>query len=156
MNKDITNKIIETLMELYQSQEEYKSCFDWAASRTNDSAETTIDRLSSKANISRENAISFARAIEDAECGCFIVGRKGSKSRIKWKYSLKSLGETAQGKTENLKEVSYEAIEDAIDQQLLGETVSQSPNNLTIAEAKQHLAQTLGVSVDAIEIIVRA
>ena len=120
MNKYIEEHKIDGLREFYQVSPAAKTVFDWAASRTNDAAETNLDRIMQKTPISRNDAVEFARRIDELDCGTFVVGRKGAKSRIRWAYSLKSLGKAAQGQADALMAVDPDVAEDAVDQQAPG------------------------------------
>ena len=156
MNKDIESRKVDDLRELYQVNRAARAVFDWATSRTNDAAETNLDRIEQKTQVSRSEAVEFARRIDDLGCGVFVVGRKGAKSRIRWNYSLKSMGEAAQRRTDSLDELDPDVAEDVVDQQ----PVTAIENVLidavlTIPEAKRQLAIAFGVMPEAIEITIR-
>ena len=145
------------LRKLYREDGAAKAVLDWAASRTNDAAETSLDRLMQMAQIGRSEAVELARTLDETGCGEFIVGRKGWKSRIRWTYSLRSLGSAAQGQTAELKEIDPEVAEDAVDQQQPPQPADvPGDRGLTIAEAKRGLATMFGVNPEAIEIIIRS
>jgi len=155
MNKKIDGRLVAELRQLYREDGAARALLDWAARRTNDSAETSLDRVMRVAQIGRSEAVDLARTLGEIGCGEFIVGRKGWKSRIRWSYSLVSLGLAAQGQTAELKEVDPELAEDAVDQQqpLTGD--APGDRALTIAEAKRGLAATFGVSPDSVDIVIR-
>jgi NAD-dependent DNA ligase len=156
MNKDIEDHKIAGLRELYQLTPAARAVFDWAASRTNDAAETNLDRIMQKTQVSRSEAVDMARRLDDLGCGVFVVGRKGAKSRIRWNYSLKSMGQAAQGHTDSLDELDSDVAEDVVDQQLISTTEpSIGDVTLTIPEAKRQLALAFGVTPEAIEITIR-
>jgi len=155
MNKHIDERLVSELRNFYRDDEGGKALFDWAAGRTNDAAETSLERLMQVTQITRSEAVELARALNEIGCGDFLVGRKGWKSRIRWTYSLRSLGQAAQGHTTELKEVDPEVTGDAVDQQqpLANETRGERP--LTIIEAKRGLAAMFGVNPEAIDIVIR-
>ncbi|PZP44813.1 MAG: hypothetical protein DI601_11230 [Azospirillum brasilense] len=104
---------------------------------------------------SRSALIELARELGEIGCGEFIVGRKGWKSRIRWSYSLRSLGQAAQGQTSELVEIDPEVAEDAVDQLPPPVADGTGERGLTIADAKRGLAATFGVSPEAIDIVIR-
>ncbi|WP_155992609.1 hypothetical protein [Acidocella facilis] len=170
MNYSLDENKINDLRELYQSSPAAAAVLNWAANRTNDSLETSIDRLAVKADIERGPAIWVAKQLQEIGCGTFVVGRKGARSRFVWEYSLKSVGLAAQGNTTVLSGVDPEAVEDGRDQTASARHIDEemdealpeddthfSPSEpLTIAKAKALLAISLGVSKESIEIIIRS
>jgi len=108
-------RMIERLRELYKREPAAKRFFDWAASRTNDAAQTSIERVAWKADLDRRGAIEFARLLEDLGCGEFVVGRRGGRSRIVWHLSLKSIGQAAAGASEKLEPVDPDLKEETSD-----------------------------------------
>jgi hypothetical protein len=156
MNKNIEDHKVEELREFYQVSTTARAVFDWAASRTNDAIETTLDVIERKTGMARAEAVEFARRIDNLGCGDFKVGRKGAKSRIRWAYSLKSMGEAAQGRVDTLAEVDPDVAEDAADQQSSnGGEVVDGEAALTIPEAKKRLGLAFGVAPEAVEITIR-
>ena len=161
MNPNIDEHKIDSLREFYQVSDAARKVLDWAANRTNDAAETTLDRIIQRTAISRGEAVEFGRRINDIGCGLFVVGRRGGKSRIQWTYSLKSMGEAAKGQADALVEMDPEIAQDAVDQQQAsGEVEVDIPPEgevaLNIPEAKRRLALTFGITPEAIEITIRA
>ncbi len=157
MNTHIEEHKVEGLREFYQVSGAAKKILDWAANRTNDAAETNLDRIMQRTAVTRGEAVEFARRINDLDCGVFVVGRKGARSRIRWSYSLKSMGEAAQGQANTLVELDPEIAEDAVDQQAPGmDAVPEVEAALTIPEAKKRLALAFGIAPEAIEITIRA
>jgi hypothetical protein len=156
MDKRVDDRLVTELRRLYSEDDAAKRFWDWAAGRTNDAVETSVERLMQMAQIGRSEAVELARAFDEIGCGEFIVGRKGWKSRIRWARSLRSLGRAAQGKTAKVDEIDSEIAEDVVSQPpppAGGELSAGRP--LTIAEAKRGLAATFGVSPEAIDIIIR-
>jgi DNA-binding MarR family transcriptional regulator len=157
MNQDIDSDVRGHIQDLYADDANAQSLFDWVASRKNDTAETTIRRICEKTGMARSDAVRLVKTLSDMGCGEFIVGRKGAESRIRWRFSIISLGKAAQGEGVELDEVDPELAEDVADQQSPGIASEGSADQpLTIADAKRRLAATFGVKPEAIEIIVRA
>ncbi len=158
MTNNPTQEIVKKIRNLYQSEPSAQKLFDWTANRERDATSTSIDRIRSVLNISRGDAVALARLLHDAECGEFIVGRHKQRSRFRWKYSCISLGQAAAGESTDIAEAENpvpEGEEDLVESESLPVQV-QIPLKLTIAEAKAALANSLGVPVTSIEIIVKA
>lgn len=159
MTNDIDAKIVKLLQKHYREYEASRPFLDWLASRTNDAAETSVDRMMQMGQLSRSDAVWLGKKLEEYGCSVFISGRKGYKSRVAWEYSLRSVGKAAIGKSQVLEELDPDIQADAIDQQALNPTVvaAEQDNELRISvdEAKRGLAATFGVPPSAIEITVR-
>jgi hypothetical protein len=102
-------------------------------------------------DISRGDAVALARKLEEAGCGEFVVGRRGSKSRFVWAYSCIAIGQVASGEASTLEKPDNPEPEDVDEEEETG-----GASSLTIAQAKLALAKSLGVSVSNIEIIIKA
>ena len=155
MNQNIEGHKIEGLRELYQTSPAAREIFKWAAGRTNDAAETNLDRIVQKAQVIYSESVKFARKIDELGCGVFVVGRKSAKSRIRWTYSLKSMGQAAQGQTDNLAELDPDVAEDVVDQQPVAAIENAADVPITISEAKRQLALAFGVKPEAVDITIR-
>ncbi len=153
MNIILTPGVAMSIRALYDENPHATRLFDWTASLERDAYETTVERLSQKLEISRGEAISLARKLEEAGCGRFIVGRKGWSSRFRWEYSRVSLGQVASGEAEELEEASDPISEE---DEKASELQEGSERQLTIHEAKIRLAQSLGVEPSQISIEIRA
>ena len=148
MNDTLDKKIIEAVRTLYTQDQVARQMFDWTASRQKDASETSIDTLMRVLRISRRDAVQLARDLERADCGEFIVGRRGSKSRFRWAYSCISLGKTAAGETDDIEE-PFDPVSETEDE----DDVLQ---RLTIQKAKALLAESLGLEPSQIAIEIRA
>ncbi|WP_444463884.1 hypothetical protein [Rhodobacter capsulatus] len=148
MMDTIDTGVVAAVRALYASDENAKRFFDWCAEKKRDVTETRVERVMQVIDISRSAAVALARSLEVAGCGEFLVGRRGSPSRFVWSYSRISIGQIAAGEVEELEDVVDPLDED--------EEVDVGGQALTIRQAKGMLAESLGVSVDQIEIIVRA
>lgn len=156
MNGYIENSKVEDLKRFCREDEAAASVFAWASNRANDSAETSIDRLIRTADIERRQAIAVARELEDIGVAKFVTGRRGAKSRIEWLYSLKSIGKAAKGAIDVLEELDPDVLEDAREEQTVGIIESEHQfMPLTIAKAKEYLAESVGVPPENIEITIK-
>ena len=154
MTSDISKNVIEAIRKLYRSEAAARALFDWTAQRERDATATSIDRLSNRLGISRGEAVALARALEQAGCGQFVVGRRGQPSRFEWAFSCISLGQAAAGE-----DVKLEAAEDPlpeIEEEQLEAAVAASSQPLTLTQAKSALSKSLGVPVENIEITIKA
>lgn len=154
MNNHPGPETVTAIRTLYEQDSGARRLFDWVASLQRDATETSIDLIGNKVNISRGEAVSLARKLEDAGCGDFIVGRRGSLSRFKWKYSRISLGHVASGETEDIEE-AHDPIREIEDEDE-GEVTQDSKQHLTIHQAKVSLAESLGLEPSQIGIEIRA
>jgi hypothetical protein len=157
MNNQIGSELTSAIRSLYEEDEGAKAFFDWAGARTNDAAGTSVDRISQVTGLSYSEARELAKALGEIGCGEFVVGRKGWKSRIRWAFSLRTLGKAASGENVEIEEVDPVLIEEAAEPNVSALTPALSEEGtLSIAEAKRRLAETLGVSVEAIAITITA
>lgn len=104
--------LVKELRRLYSTDEVAARFFDWAAGRQRDARETTIDHLTYLLRIGRREAMDLAKSLDKLGCGEFLVGRRGAKSRIKWQFSLRSMGDVAKGGADQLTKVTVEDQED--------------------------------------------
>jgi hypothetical protein len=158
-NKTLQESIVLGLRELCLHSEGARMFFEWAANRQNDAAETSIDVFERKSSMDRASCIELAKDVSRIGCGQYIVGRRGSKTRVRWDYGLKSIAGAAVGKEDKLEAVDPELAAE-LEGQANEATVSsgagwQQNEPLSIAEAKRRLGASLGVSVDAIDIVIR-
>lgn len=156
MVTDIAKNVIDAIRKLYRTNSAAQTLFDWTASRERDATATSIERISHKVGVSRGEAVALARALDQAGCGQFIVGRRGQPSRFEWAYSCISLGQAAAGE-----DVKLEAAEDPLpeseEDRLEAVVEAAAPDQpLTLAQAKVALSKSLGVPVENIEITIKA
>lgn len=152
MQDDFQPKTVQAIQALYEQSQDAKKLFDWVATLRRDATATTIERMSQRLGMSRSAAVSLAKSLEEAGCGEFVVGRRGSPSRFEWSYSRVSLGQVAAGETDEIEDVSNPISETDEDPSDAGRLDAA----LTIPKAKLMLAQSLGVTTEQIEIQIRA
>lgn len=153
MTSNMDESVVKSVRALYKKDEAARELFDQCADRERDASATSIDRMTYKLGISREEAVGLAQRLEEAGCGEFVVGRRGHKSRFVWAYSCISLGQVAAGET-TLLEKPDDPLPETDDERETASPGSQS--RMTIQEAKRALSDSLGVSESAIEILIRA
>jgi hypothetical protein len=152
MYKEMNPNTITALKAMNFESAAAKNFFQWAANRLNDATQTSIDYLGQRAATDRRGAIELAKQLDELGCGEFVVGRRGAKSRVVWKASLKSIGLAAIGESLQIESIDPELVAETVD---LKDDAPHSSSPLTISEAKSRLAASLGVPVDSIEITVR-
>jgi hypothetical protein len=148
MMDHIDDGVIVKVRALYAQDDDAKRFLDWCAGKRRDAQETSIDNIMRVTDVSRSTAVALAKALDEAGCGEFIVGRRGSSSRFAWNYSRINLGHIAAGEAEEL-----EAVIDPIDDE---DEHTNEVTALTIPQAKRYLAQSLGVTPEQIEIHIKA
>ena len=152
MNNHFQPQVVTAIRTLYEQNPDARRLFDWIASLQRDTTETSISRMVVTLGISRNAAVSLARELQDAGCGEFIVGRRGSSSRFKWNCSRVSLGQAASGETDEIEE-AYDPIPETEEEDAAPQG---SERNLTIQGAKILLAKSLGLEPSQISIEIRA
>jgi hypothetical protein len=150
--KNDDNRVKSEIRRLYRENEAAKAFFDRAADRKNDATDTSVQRIAQIIGIDRYEALQLARSLHEAGCGRLIVGRKGQKTRFEWDYSLPALGKVARNESGAvLREVETDVWDD---QQERGAGSARA--DVIIDQAKRLLAEKLGISVEKIEILIRA
>jgi len=161
MNEDLS----KTLHSLYEVDVAAKALFDWAAARKKDANETSIETVTYHTGQGYYDAVALGRTLERLGVCAFISGRKGHKTRLKWNFSLQKLGLVAKGEKDVI--LTKDTIKDdedfdgdlpivaAMPAELASRNRAPDFIPLTIPEAKQRLARTLGVEPSSIEIIVK-
>ena len=102
-----------TIRRLYNEDSLNRAIFDHLASRVNNQKETKIDRIEYYLNEEGHDAthaqvVGFFKALEKLECGRYVTGRHGWKSRFAWDVSLTDLGKLAVGETDQIFEPTEE------------------------------------------------
>jgi hypothetical protein len=146
---------IRRIKGLYGQAPANKAALDYFAARQKNSAKTTVDRLLAALrqeghDVPRADIIELFKALEEAKCGAFVVGRKGHPTRFEWSASLVSVGRAATGEVgeiEALSEAEEEELEDdAASAELIShrfvlrpdfEVQLQLPSDLTAVEASR-------------------
>ncbi len=148
MVDNIQKNVLDEIRALYEEDEVAQRFFDWVSERKNDSAETSLDRIASRLNLHRSEAVALAKQLDHTKCARFILGRKGAKSRVQWAYSLRSLGMAAKGDVDQLDDVDPDIAAETAEQILAftaGLSTEQigkapTPRKWSIREIVAHLA----------------
>ncbi|HEY8595861.1 MAG TPA: hypothetical protein VIL84_11530 [Devosiaceae bacterium] len=100
MNKQIGTAIEDELQRLYKDDEVVHSIFDWFDGRQKDSREMPARVAADRTGYEYGEIIRVFRKFDELGIGTFLVGRRGSESRLQWHYSIKSLAEAAKNGAE--------------------------------------------------------
>lgn len=148
--------VLKAVRQLYNRNDWARAIFDRLADLKRNPQETPIERWVNSLGETTTVVIDYARQMQETGCGTFVVGRRGSKSRFKWHYNAISLGRAASGATDELIDAD-ENVESETDEEVSATaSAAETPLTLTILQAKEALARTLGVKPEQIEITVKA
>jgi hypothetical protein len=150
-----SNIAVAPLRKLYTTSRAAKAAFDHFAQRKNSSAQTTVDRLQTALrqdgqDVARSDIIDLFKALGEAGCGHFVVGRKGHPSRFEWLVSLIDVGRSAAGEAVKVEAITESERADSINDDSAVELIEhryrlradvdlriELPLNLTAAEASR-------------------
>jgi hypothetical protein len=93
---------IDRLREIYEESPVVKAICDHMGNRLNNQSETFLHRMLAHLerdgiDVRRGEAIHAFRRLEEAECGRYIEGRHGWKSRFVWSVKSRQVGAAARG-----------------------------------------------------------
>ena len=94
----------DAVIQIYRTKKSFQTILDYFARRQKNSSRTTAERLqkalaSEDIDITRTEIIDLFRALANAGCGVFLVGRKGHPTRFEWSVGLIDVGRVAQGES---------------------------------------------------------
>lgn len=112
MNGVIKSELVAGLRGLYQKDEVARRLFDNLAARQKDRRMMPATRAAALADASHGEIVTLFRKLDELGAGEFKLGRRGSKTRIEWLYSVRSLGEVAQGAAGQPEEIDPAELED--------------------------------------------
>lgn len=114
-----------TLRNLYETSVAVKAICDHMAERANNQTETLLHRMikhlqTDGHDFRRSEVISAFRELEGAECGRYIEGRRGWKSRFVWSVRSKLVAGAISGDEtiEDLEE-DEEAVEEDLENRMI-------------------------------------
>lgn len=157
MNDQIDDDKRIFLRKLNDENQDAAALFEWAAGRRKDANFTNMDRLSWLTETQEWELREVIKLLQDKGLCRFIIGRKGHKSRVEWFFSIRAMAEIARGKDRPLEDVGADVIDEVADVPSSQPIASQDEGlRLTIPQAKQAIAATLGIDPDKVEITIRA
>ncbi|HEX3674152.1 MAG TPA: hypothetical protein VHU87_07740 [Rhizomicrobium sp.] len=112
MNGKLEDEKVKKLQALAATNKAATAFFEWAAERHKDMRETTIPRAADVCHVEYWQMREVFAALADIGAGTYITGRRGAKSRVKWLYSLNSIGKAAKGEYISLKNISEDENSD--------------------------------------------
>lgn len=139
-------ELINKLHEMYDDDEVARELFDSFAKRQRDVEETTVENAARLCRREYSEVRPVLQQIAQTGAGTFRIGRRGSKSRIIWEYSLKSIGRAARGEGELQPMDEAHAESECDDDQLVTHTFMlrerltirfSLPENLTESESNR-------------------
>ncbi len=137
------------LRGVYSRHKAARALLDHFAKRKNAMRQTSVDRLltvlrDDGTEVSRGDLIDVLRELEDTGCGTFRIGRRGWPSRFEWRVDLVSVGQAAAGERKEIENITDEAVEEEVEEQVFphlfqlrpGQQVKlELPRDLTSREA---------------------
>lgn len=108
---------ITGLRRLYAENPIARAFLDHSANRRYNQAESKVDRvmqiLGQNGNeVPRSDIVAMFRALEQYQCGQFIIGRRGWPSRFVWSVGMISVGRAATGEISEIETLAQEPGED--------------------------------------------
>ncbi|WP_407468887.1 hypothetical protein ABFU38_20965 [Xanthomonas campestris pv. raphani] len=153
---------IEFLKKIYEENEAVKFICDHMSGRLKNQNETTLHRIfhyvgKEGADIKRSELIAAFRLLEESECGNYVEGRHGWKSRFVWAVKSKLVAAAAQGAETGAaliaEEDIYEEIDDEGDEMIEHTYVLRHNLSITIelpADLSRSEAQRLSQFIDSL------
>ncbi len=151
---------IEALKKIYNDNEAVKSICDHMSDRSKNQNETALHRIThyleqEGAEFKRSDLIAAFRLLENAECGRYVEGRHGWKSRFVWSVKSKLVAGAAQGTETKAALIAEEDIEEEIFEEEMLEHVYLLRPDLVItielpADLSRNEAQRLSQFIDSL------
>jgi hypothetical protein len=99
---------VAQIRALYRADNLVALVLDWASNRDRDAKETSADRLVDQLHIAKPQVIKVFKQFHELGCGRLLYGRRGARTRLRWFYSLRSLGKAARGEASHLDEINFD------------------------------------------------
>jgi hypothetical protein len=151
---------LDLLQQNYKTNEAVRAICDHISDRSNNQNETGLDRIHSRLgqdgyDFKRSDVIAAFRLLEIAECGKYIEGRHGKKSRFLWLVESKLVAGAAQGTETKAALVAEDASNDeSIKSEMIEHSYFLRPNlELSIelpANLSRNEAQRLSQFIDSL------
>jgi len=95
MNANLEVEKINQIQYLNAHDEVARLFFAWAASRQNESTETTIKRAHTVCHVEYWQMRELFQRLCEIGLATYVTGRRGHESRLRWLYSLRLIGKAA-------------------------------------------------------------
>lgn len=157
MDRDGAMSAVDELRKLYKQGMGWKEFFDSIASYQRPMPELTAERAVEKSGLAHETIVAGFKQLAELDIGEFKYGRRGGKTRMIWNYSPGSVGRVAQGVQNELESYSddEEVMLDEPDFEADEGELTAARMSALIEQAKQRLAEQLGIEPKRIEIAIR-
>lgn len=147
---------IPILKRLFVSNKSFSIAFRIFKEREKDSKETKLERLedlirSEGGNPSRVDIVSLLKGLQEANCGRFIVGRRGSPSRFEWSVSLRSVGLAATSGSDEVNQMDEDADERDGDDEFADDCDETSITHTFVLRPEYRVKLTLPVDMTSRE-----
>ena len=113
----------DDLRKLYKDDKSARAVLDWFATRQNDANEIAVDRAEQMASerneqVQHKDIVRVFRKFEEMGFGKFMVGRRGSRTRMVFDVSIRSLAAAATQKGQEPKRVDIVNAEILVDDEV--------------------------------------
>jgi hypothetical protein len=149
---------VQALRDLYVRGGGRREFFEMLSTYTNWRTDMQAARAAEHTKLGYTTVVRFLKELSEIGVGDFKYGRRGAKTRIVWKFSPRSVGDVARGRTSQLE--GYDEAADpppyAAPQQLSeGGKASGEPDWASwVAEAKSYLAAKMNIPPEEITITI--
>jgi hypothetical protein len=138
---------VKKLQRLYTGNAGARAVLDHFASRERNWGVTPVGRIQAILQgggtaVSRGDVIHVFKALEDAGCGAFKVGRKGWESRFEWTAQMVSVGQAASGESVKVEEVTQDEIIGEESELALRHSFQLRPDAVVTIELPRNLTTT--------------
>lgn len=102
MNNMVDIEKVKQLQALSATNKVAEAFFELAAQRQKDKKEMTIRRAADVCHVEYWQMREVFQKLAEIGVGTYVTGRRGGKSRLRWLYSLSSVGRAARGELQSL------------------------------------------------------
>lgn len=151
---------IDVLRHIYETNEAVRLICNHMSQRSKSQNETALHRIAhylekEGADVKRSELIYAFRQLEESECGKYVEGRHGWKSRFVWSVKSKLVAGAAQGEETGADLISQEERdEETIEDEMLEHTYILRPDlivNFELpADISRNEAQRLSQFIDSL------
>ncbi len=92
MADNLSRTIKAGLRRIAAGNKRFAPFFQWAVEQPEGTRETPLDDIETAVGLSRLQAVSLCKQLQDATVGRFIAGRRGRPSRLEWNVDPRAVG----------------------------------------------------------------
>ena len=92
MADNLSRTIKAGLRRIAAGNKRFAPFFQWAVEQPEGTRETPLDDIEHAVGLSRLQAVSLCKQLQDATVGRFIAGRRGRPSRLEWSVDPRAVG----------------------------------------------------------------